>query len=69
MTATKRTRQEQRDYDAGYAAGFRGRALDIDRAKQSPAFEEGHDDGNCDRPTLDELLPIDAGKEASRWWV
>ena len=55
-------------FDMGYADAMAGRkfneAYDGDRH-----YEDGFDAGQCDRPTLDELMPLDAAKEAGRWWT
>ncbi|WP_166822588.1 hypothetical protein [Thalassoroseus pseudoceratinae] len=44
-------------------------ALDIEAAKLSDTYAAAWHAGNSDRPTLDELLPIDAAKEATSWWT
>lgn len=64
-----RTEQQKKDYREGYAAGYRGDPLDVPRAQRSESYDRGYDHGDCDRPTLDELLPLDARKEAAAWWT
>lgn len=53
------------DWNAGYREGYAGRTAKIN----SDAYLDGYDIGNCDRPSLDELKPLDIGKEQSAWYL
>ena len=43
------------EYNAGWNAGYHGKPLDIKRAKACPSYDYGWQDGNADRPSLEEL--------------
>lgn len=68
METTNRSRNEQKNYDTGYRHGYNGRELRVELAAY-PGYADGWDAGHCDRPSLDELLPLDRAKEAGRWYV
>jgi len=55
---------KQRNFEFGYREGFNGRPFRQDLAGY-PGYAEGWDAGNCDRPSLDELLGVDVDKERS----
>ena len=55
---------KQKNYEFGYKAGYTGKLYRKDLSRY-PGYDEGWDHGNCDRPSLDEILPMDFGKEAS----
>ncbi len=63
-TKGKTMTNREANYAAGYRAGISGNAynasLDI-----YTGYSDGWDHGHCDRPTLDELMPLDIGKERS----
>lgn len=53
-----------KNFNTGYKQGFEGVPFNI-TLDQFPGYADGWDAGNCDRPTLDELLPLDVAKERS----
>ena len=53
-----------KNYETGYRMGINGVPFNPEFAKYT-GYEDGWDAGNCDRPTLDEILPIDVAKERS----
>jgi hypothetical protein len=55
---------KQRNFEFGYRDGVNGRAFRREYADY-PGYLDGWDAGNCDRPSLDELLGVDIGKEQS----
>ena len=55
---------KQRNYEAGYRAGFSGKPFNAELTKYT-GYDDGWDAGNCDRPTLEELMPLDVAKERS----
>lgn len=55
---------KQRNFEAGYQAGLFGVEFNPNLA-QYIGYADGWDCGNCDRPTFDEMTPIDMAKERS----
>lgn len=56
---------ERKCYEMGYRRGYSGQPMVESFAEKSPHYATGWDHGNCDRPSLEELMPIDIDHEAS----
>lgn len=56
------TTHDKRMYDFGYTRGRGGHPIDWDLARRSAAYQYGWEDGDSDRPTLDEVT-LDVAKE------
>ena len=54
-------RSEIQDFERGYKHGYNCQEMQ----STTYAYECGWDAGNCDRPSLDELMPMDVQKERS----
>lgn len=54
-------RVEIQSFEKGYRDGYNDREM----TSTDYAYDAGWDAGNCDRPSLDELLPMDVAKERS----
>ena len=50
------------DYEAGYRDGFNYSQTPLDWSAVSEDYVDGWDDGNCDRPSMEELS-LDVAKE------
>jgi len=55
----------QKNYEFGYREGFKGLPVRREFIAKYPGYYDGWDAGNCDRPTLEEMIPIDIEHEAS----
>jgi hypothetical protein len=54
----------QKNFEIGYRQGYNGIEYKPELSKYA-GYDDGWDAGNCDRPTLEELIPMDRNKEAS----
>lgn len=54
------------DYEKGYRDGYKASEQDLNNTSD---YDTGYDHGESDRPTLDELMPIDMQKELTNWWA
>ena len=54
----------QHNYEYGYRQAMHGRPYKPELATYL-GYDDGWDAGNCDRPTGDELQPVDVEKERS----
>ena len=55
---------KQKNFEFGYKAGIQGKPFRKELADYA-GYLDGWDAGNCDRPSLEELIPIDVAKERS----
>jgi hypothetical protein len=66
IKSEQRKRNARRhNYDIGYKYGYAGRDYDKGLAERYPGYSEGWEDGDSDRPSLDELIPLDWQREQS----
>jgi hypothetical protein len=59
---------KQKNFNIGYKQAITGNSYNTELSKY-PGYDEGFDAGHCDRPTLDDLMPLDVAKESNRWYI